>query len=147
MATEYIPVFVPGETRVERVPYAKTVTITEHKAPTDESIKLYNELLEKAEKSLLEVMTIKSSVLGEVKIAIYRRVDNFLVPMVARFRFVLNGETFDGEIHIETETYGRVDFNEIVSMEVFKKYTEVIAEKLFHAHINSAIVDRRLIER
>jgi Trm5-related predicted tRNA methylase len=51
---------VVNETRTEHVPYEKT--ITEIKAPTDESIKLYKEIREKAYDSILQSFEIKSSI-------------------------------------------------------------------------------------
>ena len=44
MADHYIPFPVIQE-RVRNVPFAQTVTVTEKRAPTDESIKLYGEML------------------------------------------------------------------------------------------------------
>lgn len=44
------------------IPYEKTVTIKEHKAPTDESIRHYEELKEKAYKNIAEVFDIKNNI-------------------------------------------------------------------------------------
>ena len=46
-------------TREVAVPYVKTVK--EYKAPTDDSIRLYGEFLDKAQKAILDSFIIKGS--------------------------------------------------------------------------------------
>lgn len=50
-----------GEDRL--VPYEKTVTITEKRAPTDDSIKLLNEMQEKAKQNILTQITVDNNIL------------------------------------------------------------------------------------
>lgn len=139
MADRFIP--IPFETvRREAVPYAKTVTITENKAPTDESIAIYGEMLDKARASLIEVITLKSSVVGEIAIAIYREMLD--MNLTAHYRFVLNGETYTGKVVITNEWAQQPNFAELICMEVYNKFVEEVASKLFHAHINTAIAQK-----
>lgn len=48
----------------EAVPYAKTVTVHEHKAPTDESIRLYQEIEEKAFQNILHRIQVNDNALN-----------------------------------------------------------------------------------
>lgn len=143
MADRYIPFPVVQES-VRNVPFAQTVTVTEKRAPTDESIKLYGEMLDKARSELIETINIKSSVVGEIVVGIFRNFspDHFGIPLVARYRFILNGETYIGEIIVQEDTYQKADFNDVVSEAVFHKFVTEVAAKLFHKHINTAIAER-----
>lgn len=79
--------------RTEYVPYEKTVSITEKKAPTDESIRILNEMEEKATQNIIAKIKIESNNINAV--ALYFR-DEFIQNRVAfRIKFILNGKTHD----------------------------------------------------
>ena len=143
MADHYIPFPVIQE-RVRKDPFAQTVPVTEKRAPTDESIKLYGEMLDKARTELIETINIKSSVIGEIAVGIFRNfsADHFGIPLVAHYRFILNGETYTGQIIIVEDTYQKADFNEVVCQAVYEKFVAEVASALFHKHINTAIAER-----
>jgi hypothetical protein len=73
----------------EYVPYEKTVH--EHKAPTDESIKLLNEMQEKARHNILATMELESNVLKAN--GIFFQNDHPAYNNIAiALRFILNGK-------------------------------------------------------
>ena len=52
----------------EYVPYEKDVTIHEHRAPTDESVRLLNEFEEKARKNIIHKISVNENNLNAVSI-------------------------------------------------------------------------------
>ena len=73
------------------VPYEKTVH--EHRAPTDDSIRIYEETLQKAEDRLLSVVTLGDNKL-KGSIAVFE--DMLNLGTHVNYRFTLNGEEFTG---------------------------------------------------
>lgn len=81
----------------EYVPYTKNINVVEKKAPTDESIRLYQEMKEKAENSLFAVIEVRDNVLNFDVLTL----DNYLED-TKRFlyRFILNGKEYKGEVPV-----------------------------------------------
>lgn len=77
--------------RVEHVPYEKAVTI--NRAPTDASIKLWEEMRDKAYASLLESITISDN--GMNGRAIVMR-DLYTDKVKFKYEFTLNGRSYGG---------------------------------------------------
>lgn len=78
--------------KAESVPYAKTVTIHEHKAPTDESVKLLNEFTEKAKSNIIKNITVESNHLKAVVICYSD--DVMSQSYEFHMKFNLNGEDY-----------------------------------------------------
>lgn len=78
--------------RKEYVPYEKTVTatITEKRAPTDESIRLLNEFQEKAKENIIKSIVIDSNIAKCV--CIYYQDVLFDNKILFHIRFILNGK-------------------------------------------------------
>ena len=74
------------------VPYEKTVI--EQRAPTDESIKLYEELKQKAYESILETICINDNTVN-VKAIVYK--DLYSYTRTCRYTFSINSRTYEGE--------------------------------------------------
>jgi len=88
--------YITERAHTNYVPYAKTVNITEKKAPTDESIKIYAELQRKALESISETIEVKNHIV-EGKIIRFiddMTSDNEKVLVV----FKINGQEFS-EVH------------------------------------------------
>lgn len=86
-------VVLAGRTVTERVPYEKTVV--EKRAPTDDSIRLYDEIKEKAYNSILGTIEIRDNSLNVVAI-LYE--DFLAYHKVCKYRLKLNGKEITGEI-------------------------------------------------
>jgi hypothetical protein len=81
----------------EYIPYEKSVTVTEKRAPADESVKLLKELELAAEAKLLERIPLKSNLFeGEIHIARDFANDGFIIKAIAR----INGELISDEIGV-----------------------------------------------
>lgn len=85
--------------KTEIVPYEKTVTIIEKKAPTDEGIKLYEEIKDKAYKSITRSLGIKENIINFNAIEIEQPWNSF--ERLIYYNFLLNGKTFEGKIELE----------------------------------------------
>lgn len=75
------------------VPYEKTVI--EKKAPTDESIKLYGEMRDKAYQSVIDEIVVNDNSLN-IKAVVFR--NDFERSIVCRYMFTLNSKGITGEV-------------------------------------------------
>jgi hypothetical protein len=80
------------------VPYAKTVTVHEHKAPTDESIRLYQELEQKAYDTILHRIQVNDNALNFGAIV---RMPRMTTDEKIAYIFTLNGKEITGEITVK----------------------------------------------
>ena len=100
------------------VPVTKNVNVTIGRAPTDESIRLYDEFKEKAYKSILESFHVTDNTFNFDAI-VCRDCSSFNEKL--KFRFFLNNKEYQGEVEIDN--YGKNDIQK-----VYKKLSEKIAE-------------------
>jgi hypothetical protein len=112
------------EQRNNYAPYEKTVHV--HNAPTDESIKIYKELKEKAEKSIIDSFVVSNTILS-CHFVVYREME-FINAFSAHFKIVLNGENIVDTLKFQ-KSYNRDD----TVKEVFDKISKIIAKKLFES--------------
>lgn len=89
--------YVIEQRHTEYVPYEKTVI--EKRAPTDESIRLYEEMKEKAYSSILGSIELRDNVLN-ANCIMYEEV--FSRDKVCKYRLTLNGREITGEIRTST---------------------------------------------
>ncbi len=75
-----------------------TANVTEQKAPTDDSIRLYGEMLDKARKEVVEAFRLNNNV---IDFNIVHTVDYLLGQDKYQYRIKLNGKTFDGQCIID----------------------------------------------
>lgn len=119
----------------EYVPYTKEVNITEKKAPTDESIRLLNEMEEKAKKNIIATIKIEENFLKAI--AIYHRDDYVSDRMIYNIKFELNGKTHMIEDYIDnfewrqelSKSYMGLG-NEQIFKALMKKFSEMITVEL-----------------
>lgn len=111
--------YVLGRYSVEYVPYTKTVI--EKRAPTDDSIRLYEEIKEKAYNSILDSCTIETNTLHS-KCLVYRDVYSFSTKL--KYSFNLNGKEYANTISIKEDLVG--DRREYLNI-IYKELTKLIA--------------------
>lgn len=105
-----------GVQDTQYVPYAKTVN--EHKAPTDDSIKLYGEFIEKARTELVERGRCCSNEVN-VTYNIYR--DNFHDTMCCYYNLVINGKLVSSKFEISPFYYNnRHEFFEELKLQILE---------------------------
>lgn len=88
--------FVETKKETVYVPYEKTVH--EHRAPTDDSIKLYKEIKEKAYNSILASISINDNTLN-MKGIVYRDFCEFSIK--CSYSAKLNGWDFEGTVSVK----------------------------------------------
>jgi len=122
--------------RHENVPYAKNVTINEHKAPTDESVKLLRELEKEAEKRVLEVISVDNNVMKACIIMWQEKINAGMKnDKVYHLKFNLNGkEYFIKDIMVTYGDYSGIKnyphtHNSILQA-VYKAFASVIAYEM-----------------
>lgn len=107
----------------EYVPYTKKVEVTEHRAPTDESIRLYKEMEEKAERNII---TREVCLDNELKgIVVYVEQDSAYLNVNAHVKYSLNGKEYH-EIFKVPRTY-TLDRNQ-TRMLLFRSIVEKLAQ-------------------
>jgi len=85
------------------VPYEKSVSVNEHKAATDESIKLLNEFQEKAKENLCYSVRINQTYLNAV--AFWFREDQMDGGFEVYYKFGLNGSEFKVKTFVSDEDW------------------------------------------
>lgn len=88
--------FIETKKETVYVPYEKTVH--EHRAPTDDSIKLYKEIKEKAYDSILDSISINDNTLN-MKGIVYRDLYEFSIK--CSYSANLNGRAFEGTVAVK----------------------------------------------
>lgn len=76
--------------RTEHVPYTKDVRVTEHRAPTDESIKILNEMEEKAITNAVKKINVVDNTVNGA--AVYIINDMTLAHTRYKLKFSFNGK-------------------------------------------------------
>ena len=116
----------------EYIPYEKT--IIHKRAPTDESIELYEEMKEKAYNSILDSIKVDGNILNFSAI-VYKDPNSF--HTICKYKVVLNGYNIIGEIKVD-ETEFRLlrkeeiqkkifeDVSKYITFELLKQYSEEI---------------------
>jgi len=102
------------------VPYEKTVI--EKKAPTDESIRLYGEFLEKARNSIFDSFSVTSTTLN-FYITIFR--DHLTLKNYAVYKLNLNNQEFINKVELFS-SFDISDRRQVVKT-IFKAIAEDIA--------------------
>lgn len=98
----------------------RNITVKEYKAPTDESVKLLNEITEKALNNIVKTFSTSNNTL-QTKVAVYQ--DHRMQVNEFMCKFTLNGK--DHMLRVEINAYETPDMNSMVE----KLYTKV-CEKL-----------------
>lgn len=102
------------------VPFEKTVT--EKKAPTDDSIRLYGEFLEKARNSIVDSFSVTSTTLN-FNITIFR--DHLTLKNYAVYKLNLNNQEFINKVELFS-SFDISDRRQVVKT-IFKAIAEDIA--------------------
>lgn len=108
--------------RTEYVPYEKTVK--EIRAPTDDSIRIYEETKEKAYKSILDSLSVNDNKVN-YKYQIYK--DIYSYKTLLHFSIKLNGTEFVDKVELDLDISNKHKTAEVI----YKKLSEKIASLFF----------------
>jgi len=103
------------------VPYAKSVTVHEHKAPTDKSVELLNEMQVKARDNIVSTFSISNN-LFNVDLAVFQNYAGF--GYIVNYRYVLNGTEYKGGFPVEASSH-------LNKHQIIEKILEEINNSLF----------------
>lgn len=120
----------PSRTETELVPYAKKIKITEHRAPTDESIKLVNEMREKVLRDMVCSLVVEDNTLNAVMVFVSG--GERVLEDVLRYalKFTLNGKEYVFEKDIPRREWHHRDKKDFMLALLKEKFAEVLATEL-----------------
>ena len=126
---DFNDVYNPPTGDTEYVPYEKIVTITEKKAPTDESLRLLLEMQEKVRKSIINTERINNNVIDGILFTFAPQMGS--LDQTLFFRFKINGIE-----HVIEDTYTGQDMSkhqcrEDMVKRIISKLSTSIAVHLF----------------
>lgn len=102
----------------------RNITVKEYKAPTDESVKLLNEITEKALNNIVKTFSTSNNTL-QAKVAVYQ--DHRMQVNEFMCKFTLNGK--DHMLRVEINAYETPDMNSMVE-KLYMKVCEKLAQEL-----------------
>ena len=108
--------------------HSHTHTHTEKRAPTDESIKLYNEMMEKAYKQVNSTIKINNNELS-TSATVYRMCDfyNTSNNYSVAYAFILNGNKHEGVFTVERDDSAMRDDPNDILRGIAKKISEKVS--------------------
>ena len=121
----------------EYIPYTKSVTITENRAATDESVKLLNEFQEKSLENLIKTVKISNNVIDgviflfQVNAASFQRRFVFIFKINGVEHKIEDNYDIDNIMHFSNSRNIDETANKIIS-----KLSEIIAIHLFKSDLN-----------
>ena len=108
------------------VPYVREINVTEHKAPTDESIRLLNEFEEKARENIIKKIKVNDNSLNIVSVAYYE--DQITRELRVHIKFSINGKEYLIKTIIDENKIFDVGSN--LQKIIFETIAQDIMEKL-----------------
>lgn len=102
----------------------RNITVKEYKAPTDESVKLLNEMTEKALNNIVKTFSTSNNTL-QAKVAVYQ--DHRMQVNEFMCKFTLNGK--DHMLRVEINAYETPDMDSMVE-KLYTKVCEKLAQEL-----------------
>lgn len=102
----------------------RNITVKEYKAPTDESVKLLNEITEKALNNIVKTFSTSNNTL-QAKVAIHN--NDRMQEKEVMCKFTLNGK--DHMLRVEINAYETPDMDSMVE-KLYTKVCEKLAQEL-----------------
>jgi len=78
--------------------YPQKVTVNEHKAPTDDSVRIYDEMIQKAKNQIIDTYKVEDN---ELNGCVILSRSHKCLGCVASYKFSLNGEEYTFEEELE----------------------------------------------
>lgn len=111
------------------VPYEKSVTINEHRAPTDKLVELLNEFQEKAYQNIIDKIYLRNSIIEACVVYYQSDVSSFDIRFALKFK--ING--------VEIKHEGRIDRDELMDVNAYSKFRSQLVLDFFHRKFAEAI--------
>lgn len=107
------------------------IDVHEHRAPTDESVRLLNEMQEKAINNIIAKINIEQNFLKAEGIVIRQELVSFCP--VCYIKFILNGKEHRVSLELKLNANDSFDimiYKEQIVKAIYEKFAEVIAKEL-----------------
>lgn len=106
-------------------------TIHEHRAPTDESVRLLNEMQSEAKVNIIKNIIVDDNVVNG-SITIMQDYYSMGKKYVVYFKFNLNGRDYVIDKIFEADS---LDKNDVVLRKFYEEFSKIVTAKLFDANI------------
>lgn len=110
------------------------IDVTEKRAPTDESVRLLNEMQQKAFDNVISCVQLNNNDLKDVTWWIYY--DPYTFSEKARVRFMLNGRVFDKEMCLPRPYNKAEDIPKLIMNKVLEYIAIEVTTELFRNNTN-----------
>lgn len=108
--------------------HPKTIEVNEHRAPTDESIKILREMEEKVMNNIISMGKIEDNIFN-TKWYIFH--DNYSWEEKCRCVFTLNGKEYKFEFYLPSKYTEKSQIIPKIKEDLLKKLSEVLMDDLF----------------
>lgn len=106
-------------------------TIHEHRAVTDDSIRIYKELLEKSQRDIVDTIELKNNTI-DLAAVIFK--DHLTTKTICRYRVILNGAEIEGEIKVVSYSFSN---KRKVIGQILEKVAQSLAKDLVKLALNN----------
>lgn len=110
-----------------------TIIVKENRAPTDESIKLLDEMQQKAFEKVMFCVKVDNNQLHDIVWYIYP--DKYSYDYMAGFKFMLNGREISGKFKLPSKFDYRSEVPGKIYNEVLKEISKQVCYKLFEESV------------
>lgn len=126
--------------RSTHVHYPKNITVTEKRAPTDDSIRLYDEYLEKTKQRILSTFKLETSYVNAVVVAFARETAIVDLPSIEYLiKFKLNEK--NEQIRFKLDGFEVDKMKKMTPNQADQKLIEMVVEKI------SEIISIRILQQ
>lgn len=109
----------------------RNIDIHEHRAPTDESIKIFNELKEKASASVLDSFIVKNNRF-DTELAVFLYAEDY--SKIVSYKMMINGKSLTGKFKIPSQDIH--DREKILEL-VVTNFTSMFLNEIFSSNSNA----------
>lgn len=109
----------------------RNIDIHEHRAPTDESIKIFNELKEKASASILDSFIVKNNRF-DTELAVFLSMEDY--SKIISYKMMINGKPLTGKFKIPSQD---VLCREKILEFVLSNFTTIFLNEIFSSNSNA----------
>lgn len=128
MSDNYIYVNRP----TERIYVDREITVNEHKAPTDDSIRLYGEMLDKARSELVDAFKVDNNIV-KGRIGLYRNCSRLGYIVVVKTN--INGNPIETSIDVDDYHGDRQVLVDMLAKEISKAITKELLVRCEDFHL------------
>lgn len=109
----------------------RKIDVHEHRAPTDESIKIFNDLKEKASASVLDSFIVKNNRF-DTELAVFLYAEDY--SKIVSYKMMINGKSLTGKFKIPSQD---IHNREKILELVVTNFTTIFLNEIFSSNSNA----------